>query len=63
MAMKLGIAWGGQIQDALAAHMKTLAEFPPRQKGGPLTPGQYQFLAPGGNTEIRPSKTKFLRQF
>lgn len=37
-AMKLGIAWGGQVQDALAAHMKTLAEFPPRQKGGTLTP-------------------------
>jgi len=38
-AMKLGIAWGGQVQDALAAHFKTLAEFPPRQKGGTLKPG------------------------
>jgi arylsulfatase len=38
-AMKLGIAWGGQVQDALAAHFKTLAEFPPRQKGGSLKPG------------------------
>ena len=39
-AMRLGIAWGGQVQDALAAHFKTLAEFPPRQKGGTLKPGQ-----------------------
>jgi arylsulfatase A-like enzyme len=38
-AMKLGIAWGGQVQDALAAHFKTLAEYPPRQKGGTLKPG------------------------
>ena len=38
-AMRLGIAWGGQVQDALAAHFKTLAEFPPRQKGGTLKPG------------------------
>ncbi len=38
-AMKLGIAWGGQVQDALAAHFRTLAEFPPRQKGGSLKPG------------------------
>jgi arylsulfatase A-like enzyme len=39
MAMKLGIAWGGQVQDAIAAHQKSLAEFPPRQKGGSLRPG------------------------
>lgn len=38
IAMKLGIAWGGQVQDALAAHLKSLEEFPPRQKGGTLTP-------------------------
>lgn len=38
MAMKLGIAWGGQVQDALAAHLKSLEDFPPRQKGGTLTP-------------------------
>jgi arylsulfatase len=37
-AMRLGIAWGGQVQDALAEHFKSLAEFPPRQKGGTLTP-------------------------
>jgi arylsulfatase len=39
-AMELGIAWGGQVQDALTAHLKTLEEFPPRQKGGTLKPGQ-----------------------
>ncbi|MCA9169343.1 MAG: sulfatase-like hydrolase/transferase, partial [Planctomycetales bacterium] len=38
IAMKLGVAWGGQVQDALAAHTATLKEFPPRQKGGTLTP-------------------------
>jgi arylsulfatase len=37
-AMKLGVAWGGQVQDALAAHLQTLQDFPPRQKGGTLTP-------------------------
>jgi len=39
VAMRLGVAWGGQIQDALAAHLETLTEFPPRQKGGSLRPG------------------------
>lgn len=38
MAMKLGVAWGGQVQDALAEHFQSLQEFPPRQKGGTLTP-------------------------
>lgn len=38
IAMKLGIAWGGQVQDALNAWFKTLQEYPPRQKGGTLTP-------------------------
>ncbi len=38
MAMKLGVAWGGQVQDALASHLQSLKEFPPRQKGGTLTP-------------------------
>jgi arylsulfatase len=38
IAMKLGIAWGGQVQDALGALFKSLQEFPPRQKGGTLTP-------------------------
>lgn len=36
MAMRLGIAWGGKIQDLLGDHMKTLQMFPPRQKGGSL---------------------------
>jgi arylsulfatase len=39
IAMKLGVAWGGQVQDALAAHFQTLKQFPPRQKGGTLKPG------------------------
>lgn len=38
IAMRLGIAWGGQIQDAIRAHLQSLNEFPPRQKGGTLTP-------------------------
>lgn len=37
IAMKLGIAWGGQVQDLVGAHMKTLAMYPPRQKGASLT--------------------------
>jgi arylsulfatase len=36
VAMRLGIAWGGQVQDLMAAHYKSLADFPPRQKGGSL---------------------------
>jgi arylsulfatase len=39
IAMKLGIAWGGQMQDALKAHLETFEKFPPRQKGGSLRPG------------------------
>jgi arylsulfatase len=39
IAMKLGIAWGGQVQDALAVWFKSLQEYPPRQKGGSLRPG------------------------
>jgi arylsulfatase A-like enzyme len=38
IAMQLGVAWGGQVQDALAAHAATLKAFPARQKGGTLTP-------------------------
>ncbi|ULQ55814.1 arylsulfatase [Flavihumibacter rivuli] len=37
VAMRLGIAWGGQVQDIIGAHLKTLSDFPPRQKGGSLT--------------------------
>lgn len=40
VAMKLGVAWGGQIQDILNHHLLTLQQFPPRQKGGTLKPGQ-----------------------
>jgi arylsulfatase len=40
IAMKLGVAWGGQIQDVLGNHFKTLQQFPPRQKGGSLRPGE-----------------------
>ena len=36
MAMRLGVAWGGQVQDAIGAHLKSLQEFPPRQIGGTL---------------------------
>ena len=36
LAMRLGLAWGGQVQDAMRAHLATLAAFPPRQKGGSL---------------------------
>lgn len=36
MAMRMGIAWGGQIYDLLGAHYQTLQQFPPRQKGGSL---------------------------
>lgn len=39
IAMKLGIAWGGQVQDALRAHTESLQQFPPRQVGGTLRPG------------------------
>jgi arylsulfatase A-like enzyme len=31
---------GNLVRDALADHMKSLAEFPPRQEGGTLKPGQ-----------------------
>jgi arylsulfatase len=39
VAMKLGVAWGGQVQDVLGEHFKTLQQFPPRQKGGSLRSG------------------------
>lgn len=39
MAMKLGIAWGGQVQDVLGQHLRSLKEYPPRQAGGSLRPG------------------------
>jgi hypothetical protein len=36
IAMRLGVAWGGQVQDAVNAHLQSLKQFPPRQKGGSL---------------------------
>ncbi len=36
VAMRLGIAWGGQIKDLLGNHYKTLQDFPVRQEGGNL---------------------------
>jgi arylsulfatase len=36
VAMKLGVAWGGQVQDVLGAHFQSLQDVPPRQKGGSL---------------------------
>jgi arylsulfatase A-like enzyme len=35
-AMKLGVAWGGQVQDVLGAHFRSLQEVSPRQAGGSL---------------------------
>jgi len=39
ISMKLGIAWGGQVQDALREHSESLKQYPPRQEGGTLRPG------------------------
>jgi arylsulfatase A-like enzyme len=39
IAMKLGVAWGGQVQDVMASHLQSLKDFPPRQKGASLNPG------------------------
>lgn len=36
VAMRLGIAWGGQMQDLIGEHMMTLKKYPPRQKGASL---------------------------
>ncbi len=40
VAMKLGVAWGGQIQDVLKQHYLSLQQFPPRQKSGTLRMGE-----------------------
>jgi arylsulfatase len=40
VAMKLGVAWGGQVQDILARHFATFQKFPVRQEGGSLKPGE-----------------------
>jgi arylsulfatase len=39
LAMKMGIAFGGQIQDAVTEHMATFEECKPRQEGGTLRMG------------------------
>jgi arylsulfatase A-like enzyme len=38
VAMRLGIAWGGQVQQLLAKHYASLQQYPPRQKGASLKP-------------------------
>jgi arylsulfatase len=37
IANLLGVAWGGQVYDAVGAHLETIKQFPPRQAGGSLT--------------------------
>ena len=37
MAMQQGVVWGGQVYDAIGAHMATLEHDTPRQAGGWLT--------------------------
>ena len=39
LAMKMGVALGGQVQDAVTAHMATFKECKPRQEGGTLRMG------------------------
>ncbi|WP_281503925.1 sulfatase-like hydrolase/transferase [Aromatoleum anaerobium] len=36
LSMRTGVAWGGQVYDLIGAHMRSLKECPPRQKGGTL---------------------------
>jgi len=36
LAMRMGVAFGGQVYDVIGAHMATFKEFPPRQRGGTL---------------------------
>lgn len=36
LAMRIGIAWGGQVRDLHGAHFSSLKECPPRPKGGTL---------------------------
>ena len=36
LAMRMGVAFGGQVQDLVGAHIASLRQFPPRQKGGSL---------------------------
>ncbi|MBP9904554.1 MAG: arylsulfatase [Rhodoferax sp.] len=39
ISMQLGVAWGGQVYDAIGAHLASFKQFPPRQAGGSLTAG------------------------
>ena len=39
LAMKMGVALGGLIQDAVGAHMATFKDCKPRQEGGTLRMG------------------------
>lgn len=39
LAMRMGVAFGGQVQDAVVAHMESLKACPPRQKSGSLNMG------------------------
>jgi len=36
LAMRMGVAFGGQVYDLIGAHLASLKQFPPRQKGGTL---------------------------
>jgi len=36
LAMQMGVAFGGQVKDAIEAHMASFQQCPPRQKGGTL---------------------------
>ncbi len=40
LAMKMGVAWGGQMADAVTEHRTYLAACPIRQKGGTLNMGE-----------------------
>lgn len=37
LAMRMGVAWGGQVYDVIGAHLHSLQTCPPRQKGSTLT--------------------------
>jgi arylsulfatase len=39
LAMRMGVAFGGQVKDAVDAHMATFQECKPRQEGGTLRMG------------------------
>lgn len=42
LAMKMGVAFGGQVQDAVREHMMSFQQCPPRQKGGTLRMNEAQ---------------------